>query len=377
MNKVGILLIVPRFHTNLEPIASAFVSRGYEVQVFPWRKAKAELRYQNKKLIFADSEIKRCYRFRNIEINCFRFLNMIKILRVREKQFLKMHIFIRSEISIFGIVSLLLILLSGSKNRSVVYTQYPKTSKKLRHRLWKYLVINVIKLKYFTQVYSKPDISKTKFRSVSDYDAVLFGKLKEESGFIPFALPRINFSKQKKENHIISVGKAEDRKGFIELIETFRSLHQVELKTYKLVLVMQVAKKEHKEIYGKIREENRDLIQSERLYLFCNLQTIETRRKIAKSNVFVLNSHDEPASFAQFEAIALNTPVILNRDNGACEILPDNFGIMKIRSNKDLERAIVQMVRYISQNRKSLESLNRILSNRLDSDYICESWLSL
>lgn len=374
-----IVFLIPRFHTNLEPIVSEFVKYGYKIQIFPWNSSIAEIRNASGNLSFCDNALKARIRVFRFEFSHFRFWHMTKELKKIKESSPSLKIYLRGELSFFGIVSTALILFAGMRDQTTIYTQYPKKSKSIHHKFWKFLIVNLLGIRYFTQVYSFPDESITVFKDLSIYREYIDKRLLRNSDYIPFSIPRIeNISKQNfTKKDIISVGKAEPRKGFTELIEVFNRNSDRFLESHKLILVLQVLNSKHQNYLNSIIERSKNLIDKERIEFHINLSTQQTRDKINKAAILILNSVNEPASFVQWESISIGTPVIINISNGSSDLLPQDYGILKVSTMIQLEDAVVKMIKEISLQEQRVVDLKNVLVNYLEPNQIMKKWIEI
>jgi glycosyltransferase involved in cell wall biosynthesis len=374
-----IVFLIPRFHTNLEPIVSEFVNNGYKIQIFPWNSSIAEIRNASVDLSFCDNALKAKIKVFRFEFSHFRFWHMTKKLKKIKESSHSLKIYLRGELSFFGIISTALILFAGMRNQTTIYTQYPKKSKSIHHKTWKFLIVNLLGIRYFTQVYSFPDESITIFKDLSIYREYIDKRLLRNIDYIPFSIPRIvNISKQNfTKKDIISVGKAEPRKGFTELIEVFNRNSDRFLESHKLILVLQVLNSKHQNYLNSIIEESKDLIDEKKIEFHINLSTQQTRDKINEAAILILNSVNEPASFVQWESISIGTPVIMNRSNGSSDLLPQDYGILKVSTIIQLEDAVVKMIKEISLQEQRVVDLKNVLVNYLEPNQIMKKWIEI
>ena len=370
-----VILLVPRYHTNLEPIAHGFIEIGFRVHVYPWRSSIAEIRNVNNQLTIEDKMITRVLRLGQRNLSMYRFINMWKTLNDFKENSESFKIFVRCETSFFGIVSLCLVLVSKSRKFTTIYTQYPIVNPKLHQSIWIFLIKKVFKFKYFSQVFVKPDKSLIRFNDLKSYTSWLKSELSMNNEFIPFALPYISKIDKSKTRKIVSVGKSEKRKGLIELVEACRELWIEEKLYLTLDLILQVTKEEHETYLNTLLEIAFDLVSEGQITIYRNLSALETRVKISTADVLILNSYDEPASFVQYEALALRVPFIMNRSNGSSYLLPDGLGIRKINSKESLKLGILEMVGHLNINIEQINEVHSVLSVNLNGVEVANRWL--
>jgi hypothetical protein len=372
-----IIFLVPRYHTNLEPIVQGLLDNGYELHIYPWRKSIAEIRIIEKKLIFEDEKITKILKLVGKHLRIYRAFNMLKILNDFKKTSRSVRIFVRCETSLFGIVSLFLILASGMRKNTTIYTQYPIIHPRLHQSVWVYILTKLLSFKYFSQVLIFPDKSRKYFDNIDDYRTWLSSELKSNVKYIPFAIPLVGELRRAKSGKIVSVGKAEVRKGLIEIVEVFRELWTEGALNKTLDLVVQVHDKSHEAYLSRLKIIASDLIAGGQVRINVNLDTMQTREIIATSEFLILNSHDEPASFVQYEALSLRIPFILNRSNGNSFLLPDGLGIKKIDSKTELKMGILEMAEYLNKYENGIDKLQAVLSIDLSGTEVAKRWLKV
>lgn len=374
-----IIFLIPRFHTNLEPIVNEFVEHGHNIQIFPWSSSIAEIRNASRNLSFCDNALKANIKALSFEFSYFRFWHMTKKLKKMEDSSPSFKIYLRGELSFFGILSTALILFAGLRNQTTIYTQYPKKSKSFHHKAWKFLIVNILRIRYFTQVYSFLDESMSTVQDLTVYREYIDKRLMHNSDYIPFSIPTIENSSKLNvtKKDIISVGKAEPRKGFTELIEVFKRNNDRFLENHKLILVLQVLHGKHQNYFNTLTEMSKDLIEKKKIEFHINLSTQETRDKICKAATLILNSINEPASFVQWEAISVGTPVIINTSNGSSNLLPQNYGVLKISTINQLEDAIVRMIKEIPLQEQRVVNLKKVLVDYLEPKQIMKKWIEI
>jgi glycosyltransferase involved in cell wall biosynthesis len=372
-----VILLVPRYHTNLEPIVRGFTEIGFRVHVYPRFSSIAEIRNANNKLNIEDKMINRVLNLGNRKINFYRFINMWKTLNEFKETSESMKIFVRCEASLFGFISLCLVFVSRTRKFTTLYTQYPISNPRINQVIWIFIVKNVFKFKYFSQVFVKPDYSSRRFKDIDSYTNWMLSELSSNRTFIPFALPNIYREEKPKTWKMISVGKSEQRKGLMEIVEVCRKLWVEGKLNYTLDLVLQVLNNDHEIFFYELLNSVSDLIEEGRIKIYTNLNAFQTRIKISESDFLILNSINEPASFVQFEALALKVPFILNRFNGSSYLLPDGFGLKKIDSISSLRVGILDMVDNFDMYKNDIAKIQVLYSLDLNGANIAKNWLNI
>lgn len=371
-------LIVPRYHTNLEPIVSAFIESKHQVYVYSFKRSIAEIRSENANINFIDlsssskSNFIPRHVFRNLE-------NLIKSLKQNISDSTNDVVFTRSEISIIGITNLVAILVTRLKKQTVVFTQYPISNPKIHQIVWKYIIRRILRLGYFSQVFLSYDNLLDKNETILEYSEKLKKCLNNHDLFIPLAMPKIeNENLFRRSNvdvkSIVCIAKCDPRKGLEELIGMYLELDASLPIVTKLKLVVQVLNKKQC-IFLENLKEKFDMTSLGNIEIYTNVSPKEAREIIGSSDIFILNSVNEPASFSQLEAIALGIPVILRRSNGSSSVLPNSFGVGKINDSKELKVITRDFIANWSNQKTDVEKLRRELLSIIGADVISEKWL--
>lgn len=176
------------------------------------------------------------------------------------------------------------------------------------------------------------------------------GKVKEEGAvFVPFVIEPVLPPDEKEwfQNgriSILCVGKYEERKNILMLLEIFADL----VNQYNLALTVAGEcadhfEREYKERLEKFIEEHK---LSEKVSLLENVAHKDMEKLYANADLFVLPSTREPASVSQLEAMAFSVPVICSDTNGtSCYIKEGINGYcFKDNSKEDLRKVILKCV---------------------------------
>lgn len=342
----------------------------------------AEIRTKNPSLTFIDFPNESIRQFACKQI--YRRLKvLINSIRNNVSDSSPNVIFARSEVSIIGILNILAIISLGLRKVSVVYTQYPLKNGRLHQKIWAYAIEKILRIPYFSQVYVRPDIVNIKCESLSKYSKVLAENLLMHPNFIPLALPEMNeqmYLKGRKKREqspveIFTTAKSERRKGLEELINIFLELKDGVPGGVKLKIVLQITSENQKRYYELLINKFQSNIDKNDIEIFINRDPFQTRKIMNESDLYVLNSRNEPASFSHLEAIALNIPVIINRDNGSSSVLTDDFGVRKIQTANELKIAIETSISHLSYQKRNIRDLRAELERNISPKEISKLWL--
>lgn len=224
-------------------------------------------------------------------------------------------------------------------------------------------------LRYFRNIlYRKADGIVLQTKNNKEYfDKQIQGKsiviynpvdLKEKSGM---AL------KTKKEKLIVSVGRLEEQKNQIMLIDAFNEIYKKH-RDYKLI------------IYGE--GSNRKCLQDRIDSLHLNEVIIlpgekfNVLDKIKCAEMFVLTSDYEGMSNALIEAMCIGLPVISTNTSGSNELIDDGVNGYIIDLND--KNNLINRIEYLINNENIRSNLGKEASNlafKIDKEIICNEWL--
>lgn len=176
------------------------------------------------------------------------------------------------------------------------------------------------------------------------------GKVKEEGAiFVPFVMEPA-LPPEKKEwfqggrTNILCVGKYEERKNILMLLEIFADLAN----HYDLGLTVAGECADHFEMEYKEKLERfiKEHGLSEKVNLLENVDHKDMEKLYTNADLFVLPSTREPASVSQLEAMAFSVPAICSDTNGtSCYIKEGINGYhFKDNSKEDLYQAILKCI---------------------------------
>lgn len=364
----------------MEPIVKQYLELGYQVEIHNFRRSFAEIRKAQNNLKIVD--MPKYDKFgRTFKQSRFLYQN----LRTNVNRNAPNIYFARCEVSSIGISILISLIALGVRNNCVIYTQYPIYNPKFHHILWKFLIKRVLRIKYFTQVLTSFDSSDNYFAHISEYGENLRKVLRQNIGYIPLPIPKIEFDTKVKNRNVvkqnsflsfITVAKCEPRKGLDLLIEIFQSISNQIDSNLKLKIHLQVLNDNHKEFLNYLIDKY-DLRNTDQIEVYINWTTEETRWSIQNSDIYILNSRNEPASFSHLEALSLGVPIIINRFNGSSSILPNQFGVTKIETLIELSESMISSIMNAKKLKSEIVQLNMELEKIIGPDAVAMRWLSV
>lgn len=175
-----------------------------------------------------------------------------------------------------------------------------------------------------------------------------------------------------KEESIISIGRLSKEKGFLDLIDVFKLVHEL-YPSWHLDIIGDGPEK--KKIENKIHEYKlNDVIT---LHGFQTKEYIN--KMLEKSSVYVMCSLTEAFPIVLLEAFSFGIPAVsFTSANGACEIITDNWDgyLIKDRDKKHMAKRICELInnynrRFIMGQNASKKSLN------YQANEIKEKWIKI
>ena len=188
--------------------------------------------------------------------------------------------------------------------------------------------------------------------------------------YIPHSLEKYpDIVSNLQEKNIISVGRLSPEKGFIDLIDIFKLVHDKHL-DWKLNIVGDGSEKE--KLIKKIEYYNlQDYIK---LYGFLNRKELENL--YLKSSIYTMTSFTESFGLVLIEAESYGIPiVVMDSAKGALEIVNNNENGIII-NNRDKEE-MVNKINYLIENieeRKRLGVNGRKNSKKYKKEIISNKW---
>lgn len=178
--------------------------------------------------------------------------------------------------------------------------------------------------------------------------------------YVPFVMePHFNWDEKEhflhNEIHLVTVGRYEPRKQMFLLLEAVAEL--VKAYPLQLTFVGEVISKEQEEYYAGLQDRVRAYGLEEKVSLIRNLSRDQVFEEYRKADLFVLPSTRERASVSQLEAMSCSLPVICSDTNGSsCYVEPGVNGYLFRDDDKmDLYDKLLMAVK----SREHLEAMGR------------------
>ncbi len=204
------------------------------------------------------------------------------------------------------------------------------------------------------------------------------GYLDKQAHYIPFVMdpqltPEERYSKKNLvsndvELNILCVGKFEERKNHLMMIEAFSEL--VKKYNIRLTLVGNAFSEYHKEYLNKLNEYIQTKGLDDKVDIHVNVPREEMAGFYIDADLFVIPSTAEFASVAQLEAMAYSLPVIASDTNGTSCYIKENGKIFKDKDGEDLRLKIEEIISdREGMSEMGKESYELIIEEHLFSEY--------
>jgi len=312
-----VVFLVPRYHPNMVGWIRGLTDSSVEVHVLVLRTSPLEdQRFGHVSVMpprkFPILSARRGTSFRKFDLP--RVYWAFKYLRVLGPS----AVVVRTDPGLFGPAMALASLLAGTK--PFFYSQKPSRVRKLP--MWESYFFNFIQ-RFIAAGWITPVV---RYLEHDEKDELLNvpGKI-----FIPFGVAVAESSRTvegpvvPKRLQIVTVGKFEERKHLIEVIDAVDTVAS-ELITYVNLTVIGQCTTTAQQAYER-RMSDRTLNTSQ--YVMCEVKTNmdheSVLREMSQANLVIMNSTAEPASVSNVEALALGTPVIITRENGTAHYVQD------------------------------------------------------
>lgn len=359
-----ILLILPRLHTNLDPILHALKSKNFELSALClsiWDKIEVHDLVNPEKirisLIFKIlNKI-----FPNIMRNNFNYPGLIysiyKLLIIKPTLIIVREPYLPFAIS-FIIASIIL------KKRVIVYTQW--SFEQSRENIPLYMVLNFInnyfKINFYTTV---PPIKNT------------YEKLFNNFYYIPFAMPvrggKIEYFKDNKIN-ILIVAKMQKRKRIEDVLNALALLNN----KFDLSLLI-ISKKFDKNYEAVIFETIKNNGLSEITEIKMDVPFREMNKYYEYSDLFIFPSEDEPCGISHLEAMSYGLALIITNEN-PCGRYATKYNCALSYRVGDIH-TLSKHIDYLSGNRDKIIEMGKlsrdIVKSNHDPQVIVKELLSL
>lgn len=340
-----IIYIAPMFHTNQVPIIKGWLEHGHKVEFICHYKGKTENHKYCTPLVFGYSRIFKCIQslytrfcrashrltaYPEAFQDRFGFPPVFRLFKHLRK--FSPDIVILRERSLYSICAYLVCRMQ--KINCVLYNQtplwdYDPPRNDFSHRIVKALTPSI----RMTPVFGSPDT----------------GYLDPNAFYIPFVIDphlepahKIWFSEG--IIHLLCVGKYEERKHQLMLLQIFHKL--LLQQPLHLTLVGEMSTEYHRNYFRKIQSYIAEHHLEDKVSCHTNCSPEKMSDFYRAADVFVLPSTGEFASVSQLEAMSYSLPVIVSDSNGtACYVEEGKNGYL-FRDNdaQDLEKKLAGLL---------------------------------
>lgn len=235
-----------------------------------------------------------------------------------------------------------------------VYTQWPVIKTPLIKKVILITFVRLLKMPTFSPVFrygnSLIDFEKIGIGNKIEFDQEMKNRL---SGrylvkWIPFTLSASNtitkatlVEKQRESIfQFITIGKFVNRKNLSMIIETFCKNRRFMKSSSELMVIGECTTEQHNLVFADLTRMLQIYDASHKIHLVRNLSHDEVQNFLRKSQVFLLQSLDEPASVSILEAMGNANLLILNPASGTADYAGDNYGSLASTSEVDLDECI-------------------------------------
>jgi len=335
------LFMAPRFHTNQLDMVRILISHGHQVEFITMGASKSEDHTLVTPHIL---EVPRIFKivsgWFNPKNDFARYAditipNVVQLYRYLLD--IKPNItIVRGFLSPYILLALPMLFLSLTK--VIVYTQGPKYRSVIswKLRFFYFMAFNIFRLKWFTPVKYK----------LPETDPIFTNK---NIKFIPF-FKEINNSAlnrlyQINKPRFLSIGKYQQRKNFISLLEAFAAVNKK--KSCTLTIIGENSTNEHALYLSNLRHLVKKMHLEKNVTLYENMTYKQVQEQYLNHDIFIIPSYGEPASISQIEAMACGLPVICCVDNGTAHYVADKKnGLHCGKTIEDLRKAMSEIVEH-------------------------------
>ncbi len=342
-----ILLIAPRFHTNLYYQVKSLQKDGNKIRVLVLYRGKSEY-------------------YKGVEVKqlrmSFLFDFLGKFFSISKRSKLKSSWQLRLEApSAKGLIEEFnnfepdfLILKAYQNNLAQIVLRVAKkiglktivlTQTKKNHIFGSEFLFR----KYIDWIKSKGVVA---FISPIRETQEVFRKVRKKAFYLPFIYPINNFKKEwfaENKINLISVGKFVPRKDQLALLNAVKDLRG----NFAIKLVL-IGEKADDFYYSEIESYIKDNNLSDVVEIRSNVEYSKMENEYKAGDLFVLPSYAEPAAYSIVEAMASKLPVVCSSDCGTrCYVKEGVNGyIFKARDTSDLRDKIYMIIKERSITKK-------------------------
>lgn len=367
-----ILYVAPRYHTNQVAIMKGWINRGDKVLFISQFQGKSEDYSTIKPIVLGYSKIFK------IILQCYKMINKKKFLKTNIPElfqaklgfptFNKMRkiindfspdLVILRDYSIYNAC-----IYSICKKRGIPGILYNQSPLFLNAEKKDSFIKKLIKV-YFPKIRITPVLGKVDNIEVKDKNAF----------YVPFVVEpcwkrnSLNIN-GKQEIKILCVGKYEERKKHLELLQT---INEMKNKSIVITLIGECSRETHIEYVNKIQEYAQKI--DNKIRILTNLSLEETFKEYKKADLFILASEKEFASVAQLEAMSCSLPVIVSDNNGTGNCVNDGVNGFLFKEN-DFNN-LKEKIQYFTNNPEELVEMGKRSYEIIEENYSFEKYYEI
>jgi glycosyltransferase involved in cell wall biosynthesis len=195
--------------------------------------------------------------------------------------------------------------------------------------------------------------------------------------WIPFTLSE-SFTKAKDKSlgevngsilRFTTIGKFVERKNLLKIVEVFCKNQMFIESNSVLTIIGECTTEEHKVVQQELNRFLENHAAFDKVKILTNLSHEEVRNILVASQVFLLQSSNEPASISILEAMGNGNALILDPASGTASYAGENYGALAASSQDELGQCIDKVLMdsaFVAklQNR-SLEIFEEHFSNKV------------
>lgn len=296
------------------------------------------------------------------------------------------RIVVRFELDLTSVKNLISARLSGVP--VYVYTQWPVINMPLIKKIILLIFVRLLRMPTFSPVFqygkSQKDFEKICIGDKTEFDREMKNRSLGNSliKWIPFTLPEsyttmksgISEKQRQSKFQFLTIGKFVSRKNHRMIVETFCKNQHFMKSDSELIVIGECTTVEHDLLFEDLVRTLQVYNASDKIRLLRNLSHEEVQIFLRKSQVFLLQSLNEPASISVLEAMGNANLLILNPASGTADYAGDNYGSLTSTSEVDLDRCINKVLedrafveRIQTRNGQTYQEYfcNRVVGNQL------------
>ena len=337
---MNILVIVPRYHTNLIGFIKFFKKKNYKVDMHVKYIFKNEYHYNVKPKVLNKSILNLLFKWRkNFFLpNLFKYYKYIK-----DKKY-DLIIF-RYTDHISSLIFLIFFKILGYK--LIIYEQ-SQTIQKVNFNLLKKIT------DFFKKKLSVAIISPIAKSNKNNYFLPFITKIKKKK----------NINKVRK---ILFVGRYEKRKRHLEFLDIVYDLKKNF--NFKVNFVGQTFNKSNEDYFKKLKKKIYEYELSKYVNVKKNIEFNKMKKIYETNDLLILPSIKEDASVSIIEAIGFGLGIITTKSNGTSCFVKNNFNGFTI--NDDSFHDLKLKLKRVLDNRSLIEKFS-INSNKIVKNYLSE-----